>query len=77
MPYIYESRCHLKPYSFEFETIKEAIRAAAVDLELGEAWPGKIIAPDNSVIWVQSGPFTTADTLQKLAEKHGVAWPDV
>lgn len=77
MPYTYEASHHHSPHKFEFDTLDEAIRSAAVDLELGEAWPVKITSPDGGVVWEQSGPLTTTDTLQALAEKHGVAWPDL
>jgi hypothetical protein len=77
MPYTYEASRHHSRHQFEENTLEEAIRSAAVDLELGEAWPAKIVAQDGSVIWEQSGPLTTTKTLKALAEKHGVPWPDL
>lgn len=77
MTYKYEASQEHTPTTLEFDTLEEAIWSAAVDLELGDAWPVKITAPDGEVVWEQSGPFTTPNTLHALAEKHGVAWPDL
>lgn len=77
MEYTYEASHYHTPHKFKYDDLAEAIRSAAVDLELGEAWPKRIIGPDGSVIWEQSGPLKTRDTLEKLAQEHGVEWPDV
>lgn len=72
----YESSHHHTPYKETGLTLAEAIRSAAVDLEIGEAWPVRITSGD-LVIWEQSGPLTTRGTLESLALKHSVEWPDL
>lgn len=76
MAYTYESSYHHTPHKMECDDLAEAIRIAATDFELGEAWPDRIVGPDGAVIWEGSGPLTTGGTLKKLAQEHGVKWPE-
>lgn len=75
--YTYESSFHHAPHKEGNLALEEAIRMALVEFELGTTWPARIVGEDGLVIWEQSGPLATRSSLEGLAEKYGVAWPDV
>lgn len=66
--YTYESSFHHAPHKEENLTLEDAIRMALVELELGTAWPVRIVRDDGLVIWKQSGPLATRSALKGLAE---------
>lgn len=74
--YTYESRCHHTPCSSEHETLAEAVRSAWADLWTDQAWPGRILNGQD-VLWEQSGPLKTSDSLEKFAKASGIELPDV
>ena len=77
MTYQYVASRHHALCAQACETLGDAIQAAALDWEVGEAWPWKIVAPDGQVLWEQSGPLTTGATLRRFADEHGAGWPVV
>lgn len=75
MTYIYQYAHEHTQSKEPFDALREAIYSAAVDMELGSAWPEKITGPDGSALWEQSGPLTTHASLNRFAMANAVQWP--
>lgn len=71
----YEYRRAYTPCRQECEDFVEAIGCAWADIEGDAAWPGRILDGEK-VLWEQSGPFNTRDSLVKFASENGVQLRD-
>jgi len=69
--YYYESMRYFTPYRQECHNLAEAVSCALADLETGEAWPKRILN-GQTVMWKQSGPMQTYDSLEVFANANGV-----
>lgn len=75
MPYTYTADVEHSPTTLEYDTIKEAIYMALVDMDFGSAWPSHITSPDGFLLWEQCGPLKTSGSLNLFASLHGVQFP--
>jgi hypothetical protein len=57
---------------FPHDTLEEAIEAAILAINHDEAWPVKVTKGLDEVLWEQSGPTETRDSLKSFAESQGV-----
>lgn len=72
MPFTYESSRYHTLHTFEYDSLAEAVKSAACDIEGDSAWPIEIKGPDGALLWSESGPLKTRTSLWNLAEQHGV-----
>lgn len=73
--YTYVADVEHVPTNLEFDTLQDAIFAAMVDFEYGNAWPSQLVSPSGFLLWESSGPFKTAESLKAFGAIHGVEWP--
>lgn len=70
--YTYEFACCGVPCRDKFRSLKKALQRAIDDLE-GVAWPEKITRSDGVVVWEETGPETTRETLESLQLSRSTA----
>jgi hypothetical protein len=72
-PFLFTAGRYKQPCYFPCDTLAEAIEEAMLSLAGDECWPQEI-SKGKEVLWTQSGPADTRDSLKQFAEKHGVKW---
>ena len=62
------------PNNLQFKTLEAAVKEAIETLDAEDAWPERI-EDNGEIVWQQSGPFGTRDSLEQFLNQLTILPP--